>query len=152
LLAFRSGHGGRMMAIVKVAAMVIGALAAQAPIGAAMAQSGPAPMTLILPVPRRAMPAVPIGPLGEWASDNDYPTRSLQLDESGIAHFILTIDANGAPTDCRITESTNSERLDSVTCELMMKRARFVPALDEAGKNTIGTWSSAVKWAVPLNH
>lgn len=94
-------------------------------------------------------PARPIGHPGEWASDNDYPTRALQLNESGIAGFALTLDRTGTPTACEITRTSNSAELDQTTCDLMIKRARFEPATDASGHPIASTYRSSVRWQIP---
>lgn len=104
------------------------------------------------PPPPRGYPVHPvraIGHPGDWASDNDYPTDALRKHETGRAGFMLTIDSTGKPSNCQITQSTNHADLDQITCELMMRRARFTPATDADFKPTSGTWRSWVNWAIP---
>jgi protein TonB len=104
----------------------------------------PTPPTLLLPVP--PAPLRPIGRSADWATDNDYPTRALQLNEAGVAGFKLTVDQTGTPIACEITATTNSAQLDQTTCDLMMQRARFLPATDAAGKPITAFWLSSVRW------
>ncbi len=91
----------------------------------------------------------PVGRPGDWASDNDYPVAALRRHETGRAGFVLTVDAQGMPSDCQITLTTHYPDLDQATCDVMMRRARFRPPLDAQGKPTTGTWRSSVNWAIP---
>jgi protein TonB len=103
------------------------------------------------PPPPRFSPkgAVPKGRPGDWASDNDYPTRALQLGQEGITGFHLTLGTDGKVTNCDITKSSGSPELDKTTCDLMRRRARFTPAMDGDGNPTTGNYTSSVRWQIP---
>ena len=104
------------------------------------------------PPPPRGFPvhaAVPIGRPGDWVSDNDYPVTALRRHETGRSGFVLAIDSTGTPTSCQITQTSDYAVLDQTTCSVMMRRARFRPALDVDGKPTAGSWRSSVNWAIP---
>jgi protein TonB len=103
------------------------------------------------PPPPRFQPkgAVPKGRPGDWASDNDYPTRALQLGQEGITGFHLTLGTDGKVTNCDITKSSGSPELDKTTCDLMRRRARFTPAMDGDGNPTTGNYTSSVRWQIP---
>lgn len=92
---------------------------------------------------------MPIGNPGEWATTDDYPTRALRYAEEGVVAFRLAVDAEGVPTSCKVTQTSESEALDTQTCNLMMARARFIPAADSAGKPTEGAYSNSVRWKIP---
>jgi protein TonB len=103
------------------------------------------------PPPPRFTPkgATPKGRPGDWASDNDYPTRALQLGQEGITGFRLTLGNDGKVTNCEITKSSGSPELDKTTCDLMRRRARFTPATDGDGNPTSGSYVSSVRWQIP---
>lgn len=94
-------------------------------------------------------PPRPLGRPGDWMSDEDYPALALHNAISGTTGFVLTIDANGVPSDCVVTLSSGDVLLDETTCSLIKQRARFSPALDDDGKPTTGTFSSKVRWNIP---
>jgi protein TonB len=94
-------------------------------------------------------PATPSGHPGEWASDNDYPTAALRDNVQGDVRFVLTIGADGVPTQCEISASSGNADLDGTTCTLMLQRARFNPATDANGRPTHGTYTSSVRWRIP---
>lgn len=79
----------------------------------------------------------------------DYPETSLRNGEEGVVSFRLSIDKAGVPTDCTVIVSSSYPALDSQTCEIMMKRALFSPALDAEGRPVAGTYSNKVRWVIP---
>ena len=97
--------------------------------------------------PRSPMPK---GNLGEWATAKDYPNAALRAEIEGVVRFQLAVDSKGKVTGCSVRETSGSAELDAKTCELMLDRARFVLASDESGKSAAGTWSSSVRWEIPL--
>lgn len=66
-------------------------------------------------------------------SYDDYPDGALQNDWQGTVVVDLRIDAGGRPRSCQIFRSSGHEALDLKTCEVMLIRARFLPARDSAG-------------------
>ena len=99
--------------------------------------------------PCAAKPAAPKGRPGEWASDNDYPTRALQLSQEGVTGFRLSVGSDGKVSACDITRSSGSPELDKTTCDLMRRRARFTPAADCDGNPATGAYPSSVRWQIP---
>ncbi len=94
-------------------------------------------------------PPVPTGPPAKWIGDDDYPRTALANHVAGIVRFALTVAANGIPTACEITGSSNDAELDSATCLLVSKRAQFFPAKDANGKPVEGVFRSSVRWQLP---
>lgn len=45
----------------------------------------------------------------------------------------LTIDRTGQPVRCDVTMSDGNRALDRVACDMLLRRARFTPALDPSG-------------------
>lgn len=72
--------------------------------------------TLATPRRERIMPA-------------DYPIASWNADEEGFVDFAVNLDAEGKPTSCSIVERSGFPALDERTCELMMSRVEYKPAL-----------------------
>lgn len=94
-------------------------------------------------------PPVPTGRPGDWISDNDYPRTPLANHVSGIVGFELSVAANGIPSGCEITKSSKDADLDAVTCQLISRRAHFIPAKDADGKPVAGVYRSSVRWQLP---
>lgn len=92
---------------------------------------------------------VPIGDASRWISDRDYPGDAIVDGSSGIVGFAVSIDRRGRPTACRIERSSGARLLDETTCTLLMRRARFRPALDRAGRPVAAVYRQEVRWHLP---
>lgn len=79
---------------------------------------------------------------------DDYPATALFAEETGISGFILSVRADGRPNGCRIVASSGSAALDTATCDLLERRARFAPAT-KAGVAVAGEYRSRVRWELP---
>ena len=93
------------------------------------------------PVPRN-------GPAG-WITNNDYPNSDLRRENEGTAGYRLVVGSDGRVDACEITSSTGHSSLDSLTCRLLSRRARFEPATNSAGADVVGTFSGSVAWQIP---
>jgi TonB family protein len=90
-------------------------------------------------------------PSGRWAvSVDDYPAEALRDNAQGTTRFEVAVDADGKATACTIIKSSGHLSLDQQTCAVLMSRARFKPARDEAGNPVAGTWRRRVIW-IPGN-
>jgi periplasmic protein TonB len=101
-----------------------------------------------LPQPARA--PVPAGDPGGWVTPEDYPKAALKAGEQGVTGFLLAVDSAGRVDTCSVTQSSGSLDLDQATCDLILARARFTPALNAQGQPILGTYRSRVKWLIPL--
>jgi len=97
----------------------------------------------------RSRPATPADSPGTWLKSGDYPMDMLQKGQPGIVEFRLAVGADGVPTACHIQQSTDPEGFDRTVCEKLMKRARFEPALDKAGKPMASYYRDTVQFAIP---
>jgi protein TonB len=80
-------------------------------------------------------------------SYTDYPPEAVFNHWEGTVVADLTISAKGKPTACRIVKSSGHEVLDSATCDLILKRARFKPAEDEHGAPRESTYRTPpINW------
>ena len=84
-----------------------------------------------------------------WLGGNDYPASAIASDKEGAATVALEVDETGRATACAVTSSSGSAALDDRTCALLMERARFSPARDEAGKAVRSTYVQRVAWQIP---
>ncbi len=109
----------------------------------------PSPPAPSAPENNVGKPAKPAGNPGTWVTTNDYPSSALQAEREGTSGFRLTISASGQPLFCSITSSSGHDDLDKATCEALMRRARFNPALDRSGNAVVSSYSSRVRWQIP---
>jgi protein TonB len=86
---------------------------------------------------------------GLWVTDADYRSRWIREERFGTARFRLEIAANGRVDSCTITRSTGHAVLDTATCDLITKRARFDPATDSTGARIGGVYESSIRWVLP---
>lgn len=105
----------------------------------------------IAPLPPLPDPvsATPRNDPGRWVSDSDYRSNWIRREWTGVAGFAVTIDTNGRVSDCTITRSTGHAQMDTATCSLIERRARFDPAKDRYGNPVTGTYRNSVNWRLP---
>lgn len=99
--------------------------------------------------PTLATPAVPATNPATWVTTADYPPDALRTEAEGKVAFELRVGPNGRPTGCTIKASSGNSALDETTCSMVLRRARFTPALDKRGQPTEGTYSNQVRWTIP---
>ncbi len=109
--------------------------------------------SLAPPAAAPAPPAPPARPSGAdprtLFSDEDYPAAALQRKEEGSVQAELTIGTDGRVKACRILRSSNSQALDSATCNILMRRARFTPARDSNGNPVEDTYvTPPISWRI----
>ncbi|PSJ41638.1 energy transducer TonB [Allosphingosinicella deserti] len=109
----------------------------------------PPPPPLQAPEPKKVEPARGKANLASYVTDADYPAAAIRAEEQGTTRFLLTVGADGKVASCTVTGSSGSSALDSKTCSIMQKRARFTPAQDSAGNKVGDTVSNAIRWVLP---
>ncbi|MDX2000088.1 MAG: energy transducer TonB, partial [Thermoanaerobaculia bacterium] len=94
--------------------------------------------------------ATPKGRLGATISTEDYPEASTRAGEEGTTavSYVIGVDGRVQQGSCKITQSSGFDRLDRRTCELIERRFRFNPAL-ENGTPVPETRSQRVRWQIP---
>ncbi len=101
------------------------------------------------PPPRVSQAAAAKGSLLALISDDDYPQSAIRSEEQGTTAVRLSIGPDGRVSDCSVTQSSGSTALDSTTCSIFRRRARFTPAKDQSGNPISDTFSQRVKWVLP---
>jgi protein TonB len=112
---------------------------------------------ITFPQPTPSATASPFKPVGasprnnpaRWVTDRDYSPRWVREGLAGQASFRLTIDAEGRIAGCSITRSTGHPALDTATCALVSKRARFEAARDSSGRAVAGSYTGTITWQIP---
>ncbi len=112
-----------------------------------VAPAAPAPP----PPPRKVQSAQSAkGDLRSLFSTDDYPASALAAGVGGTAQAELTIGADGRVVGCNLIRSTGNGALDSATCNILRRRAKFTPARDSSGNATTDTVRTpTITWVVP---
>lgn len=98
-------------------------------------------------VARHASLSRPVRPKSDyrnWMKSRDYPSEMLRLGKRAIVHFRMNVDAAGQPTACHVQQSTRPKAFDDAVCKVIMRNARFEPALDAEGKPIASYWLNSV--------
>ena len=99
-----------------------------------------APPPPLPPPPRKVQSATSAkGDLRTLFSGDDYPASAQASGAEGTAQATLTIGPDGRVTGCNLIRSTGNGSLDSATCNILRRRAKFVPARDSNGNATSDT-------------
>jgi outer membrane biosynthesis protein TonB len=97
----------------------------------------------------RSRPPIPSDP-GRWLVGWDYPERALRKGAQSLINFRLTVGPDGQPTACEVQGSYSGELFAKRTCQLLMIRARFQPALDAKGQAIPSYYVNQVSWLTGL--
>ena len=87
--------------------------------------------------------------IGGRISDRDYPGVLSDAGVSGTVSVRYRVGTDGRASDCRVTHSSGSDALDSLTCSLIVRRFRFRPARDGEGQPVPSTIIENHSWIIP---
>jgi TonB family protein len=90
--------------------------------------------------------ATPITSPQSWIGYRDYPDAALRTGARGAVRLRYRVAKTGLPQECTILQGSGSALLDKTACDLIMKRARFHPALGPGGEPEDGLRSETVIW------
>jgi len=95
--------------------------------------------------------AIPRGNPGSWLTDDDYPPRAHREGRVGTTRVSAAINDTGRLFNCVVRQSSGSPDLDDAVCRNVLRRARFKPATDEAGRPISDPTGLAmlVHWTMP---
>lgn len=65
--------------------------------------------------------------------DSDYPGSDEEAREDEIVHLRFVVAPHGRVRNCVVTRSSGNRAVDALTCELIERRFRYVPARNEDG-------------------
>lgn len=86
-----------------------------------------------LPQTKERGPGAAKGDLRTLFSADDYPADAQRNGEEGTVQAELAIDTRGHVNRCSIIRSSGHSSLDNATCNILERRARFIPARDRNG-------------------
>ena len=93
-------------------------------------------------------PPQPLSSPATWLDSADYPQGSLWKGNNGIVQFRLNIGQDGSVEGCHILYRTNPDEFADLSCKLILKRAKFQPAVDADGKPARSFYVQKVRWMV----
>lgn len=76
----------------------------------------------------------------------DYPLESWRNDEEGVVRYRVAVGADGEADDCTIVSSSGHPALDARTCEIILERGEFSPALKDAQTPIAGILEQSHYW------
>jgi protein TonB len=82
------------------------------------------------------------GDLRSLFSADDYPASAQSSGAEGTVQATLTIGPDGRVVSCNVSRSSGNSSLDSTTCNILRRRAKFTPARDSNGQPTTDTVST----------
>jgi TonB family protein len=91
----------------------------------------------------------PVVEPARWFNASDYPMEAVRARISGSVLTRLVIAPDGRVAECLIVESSSAPVLDRVTCELLVRRGRYEPALTAAGEPVRAMSSVRIHWRLP---
>lgn len=91
-------------------------------------------------------PPKPIERIVSVFREQDYPGEALRKGVSGRVIARLTVGPDGRVANCVPVSSSGDASLDRTTCRILTSRARFEPALGEAGAPVAATIIAKVSW------
>jgi Gram-negative bacterial TonB protein C-terminal len=95
-----------------------------------------------------------------WITGNDYPSKLIREEISGLVAYRLEIGVNGRVTNCSLNAAyvpvggevvNNVPELNETTCRLVTRRARFQPATDGAGRPFSQYYTGRIRWELPVD-
>lgn len=98
------------------------------------------------PSPTPGQKARVVTNLAEVFTPDYYPADAKRAGVQGRTAMRLSVDVNGAVTDCRVAQSSGSDDLDAVTCRLAIRDIRFAPARDQLNRPVASIFPLAVRW------
>jgi TonB family protein len=84
-----------------------------------------------------------------WFRWQEFPQEASKPGTSGTTIARIAVDAAGRPASCAVAVSAGHPALDRTTCWSILKRARFEPALDSAGKAIDSEYILRTVWRTP---
>jgi protein TonB len=99
------------------------------------------------PPPPKAVVAAsdPLKPIGRTHTLPPYPPISVRLNEQGTTLMEVHITTEGNVDDCKIVQTSSSDRLDQAACDYVKGHWRWQPPTNQGAPVAVSTRVS-VKW------
>jgi TonB family protein len=83
-----------------------------------------------------------------WITNEDYPVAAYSNGIQGEVVYGVDVSQTGRAVACHVSRSSGSDLLDRVTCQLIMLRAVFIPAVDAQGQPQAGVAHGKINWRI----
>ena len=116
-----------------------------------VATAAPPPVTTVAkappapPPPRAVASSDPLRPVARTHTLPPYPPISVRLNESGTTLMEVHITTEGNVDDCKIVQTSSSDRLDQAACDFVKSHWRWSPPTNQGAPTAVSTRVS-VKW------
>jgi protein TonB len=115
-----------------------------------VATAPPPPVTTVAkappaPPPKAVASSDPLRPVGRTHTLPPYPPISVRLNESGTTLMEVHITTEGNVDDCKVAQTSSSERLDTAACDFVKSHWRWQPPTNQGTPTAVSTRVS-VKW------
>src|SRR3954464_6293636 len=119
-----------------------------------IAPEAPPPVTVAPkapPPPPKAAEAPPPPPptelkqIARTHTQPPYPSISVRLGEQGTSSLLVSINTEGSVTDCKVTKSSGSERLDTAACDYVKAHYKWQPPT-QLGKPVTAQTALNIVW------
>jgi protein TonB len=79
-------------------------------------------------------------------SADDYPAGAAARGEQGNVQVVIHVDDKGAVSSCEIKTSSGYPELDTQTCNIIARRAKFEPARNSNGEPVASEITKTIDW------
>jgi protein TonB len=116
-----------------------------------VATAPPPPVTTVKPQPPAPPPKAavassdPLRPVMRTHTLPPYPPISVRLNEQGTTLMEVHITTEGSVDDCKVVQTSSSDRLDQAACDYVKSRWRWQPPTNQGTPTAVSTRVS-VKW------
>ena len=98
---------------------------------------------------RIATPAKSKRGVVSYFSPQDYPAQEIREGGQGNVGALYWVETDGTVKECKVLDSSKRPRLDRQTCNILVRRGRFTPALDANGKPIRSPQYVRIRWRMP---
>lgn len=86
---------------------------------------------------------------GKFFGPEAYPVAALRAQVGGRVVTLVSVDATGRVSACRVVRTSKVAALDEKTCEIAKQSVRYQPAIGANGKPTASYALLPVRWQLP---
>jgi TonB family protein len=93
--------------------------------------------------------AIPISDPRSWMTSKDYPQDALENRNRGLVTVRINVSADGKPDSCHIHKASMPDDFEEAVCKALLRKASFVPALDQSGAPMPSFYVTTVNFTIP---